>query len=46
MQKCALSLILLRETNLQARKWKCNHSHGTDTLSLLAYVQQNVRNQI
>lgn len=46
MQKCALSLTLLRETNLQARKYKSNYSHGTDTLSLLAYVQQNVRNQI
>jgi len=44
--RSVLSPTCLRETYLQARKYKSNHSHGTDTLSLLAYVQQNVRNKI
>lgn len=34
------------ETSFQARKYKSNHSHSTGTLSLVVYVQQNVKIQI
>lgn len=40
MPECALSVILLGETSFQARKYKSNHSHSTDTLSVVVCVQQ------
>lgn len=46
MPECSLSVILLGETSFQARKYKTNHSHSTDTLSVVVCVQQNVKIQI